>query len=45
MKIPYVNIIKQYKSEKKKLLKLIDKTLQSGNWVGGPEVEKFENKI
>lgn len=45
MKIPYVNIKKQYKSEKRKILKIIDKTLESGNWVGGSEIEKFEKKI
>ncbi len=45
MKIPYVNIQKQYKSEKKKLLKIIDKTLYSGSWVGGSEIEKFEKNI
>jgi len=45
MKIPYVNIQKQYKSEKKQLLKVIDKILYSGSWVGGSEIEKFEKKI
>lgn len=45
MKIPYVNIKKQYKSEKRKILKIIDQTLETGNWVGGSEIEKFEKKI
>jgi dTDP-4-amino-4,6-dideoxygalactose transaminase len=45
MKIPYVNIKKQYNSEKKKLLKIIDKALHSGSWVGGSEIEKFEKNI
>ena len=45
MKIPYVNMLKQYKHERKQLLKTIDKTLYSGNWVGGSEIEKFEKKI
>ena len=45
MKIPYVNIQKQYKTEKKSLLNIIDKTLGSGSWVGGTEIEKFENNI
>jgi len=45
MKIPYVNLQKQYESEKKKLLRIIDKTLNSGKWVGGLEIEKFEKKI
>ena len=45
MKITYVNIQKQYKKEKKKLLKIIDNTLNSGSWVGGSEIEKFEKNI
>ena len=45
MKIPYVNIKQQYKSERKELLNIIDKTLASGNWVGGKEVEQFEKTI
>jgi len=45
MKIPYVNIGKQYKSEKKQLLKTIDNVLNSGSWVGGSEIEKFEKNI
>ena len=45
MKIPYVNIVKQYTSEKKQLLKIIDKALYSGSWVGGSEIVKFEKKI
>ena len=45
MKIPYVNIHKQYKSEKKNLLKIIDSTLNSGSWVGGSEIERFEKNI
>ena len=44
MKIPYVNLKKQYLSERKEILKIIDKTLSSGNWVGGDEVTKFEKK-
>ena len=43
--IPYVNLKKQYAEERKELLKIIDKTLASGLWVGGNEVEKFEKKI
>ena len=45
MKIPYVNIQKQYKSEKNQLLKIIDKSLYQGDWVGGPEIEIFEKNI
>ncbi len=45
MKIPYVNIKKQYFIERKKLLSIIDKALSSGNWVGGLEIDKFEKNI
>ena len=45
MKIPYINLQKQYKLERKKLLKIIDKNLSSGLWVGNSEVDKFENNI
>ena len=46
MKIPYVNLKLQYFNEKKQLLKIIDKTLSSGNYVTNQdEVKKFENKI
>lgn len=45
MKIPYVNLKKQYKLEKKSILSVIDSALSSGNWVGGDEIERFEKKI
>lgn len=45
MNIPYVNIKKQYLSERKKILKILDKTLSTGSWVGGSEVELFEKNI
>ena len=45
MRIPYINLQKQYKLERKKLLKIIDKNLSSGLWVGNSEVDKFENNI
>ena len=45
MKIPYVNIKKQYFIERKNLLSIIDKALSSGNWVGGSEIDKFEKNI
>ena len=35
----------QWKDDKKKLLKIIDSTLKSGQWVGGNEVNLFEKKI
>ncbi len=45
MIIPYVNIKKQYKSERVQLLKVIDKCIKSGSWVGGKEIKIFEKKI
>tara|TARA_X000000368_G_scaffold79652_1_gene59648 strand:- start:1952 stop:3052 length:1101 start_codon:yes stop_codon:yes gene_type:complete len=45
MKIPYVNLKKQYFEEKSKLIQKIKKILNSGQYVGGDEVKKFENKI
>ena len=45
MKIPYVNLKKQWQLEKKDILKLIDKTLSDGEWVGGSEIEKFETNF
>ena len=44
-KIPFVNLSKQWKSERKHLLKIIDKTLFSGLWIGGIEIERLENKL
>ena len=45
MKIPYVNLKKQYFEEKSKLIQRIKNILDSGQYVGGDEVKKFENKI
>jgi dTDP-4-amino-4,6-dideoxygalactose transaminase len=45
MRIPYINLIKQYSNEKKQLLSVINNVLRSGNYVGGDEVEKFEKNI
>ncbi len=45
MKIPYINLNLQWQKEKKQLLKVIDKTLASGSWVGGANIEKFERNI
>ena len=45
MKIPYVNIKKQYQKERNQLLKILDKTLLNGSWVGGKEISKFEKNI
>ncbi len=43
--IPFVNLSKQWETERKYLLKIIDKTLLSGLWIGGNEVEKLENNL
>ena len=45
MKIPYVNTNLQWKKEKNDLLRIIDKTLQSDDWVGGKNIEIFEKNI
>ena len=45
MKIDYVNLSQQYKIERKKLLQILDKTLATGQYVGGDQVQKFEKKI
>lgn len=45
MKIKYVDLSKDYKTHRKKILEIIDKTLSTGEWVGGIEIGKFENNI
>ena len=45
MRIPFVNLKLQWKKEKKQLLKIINQTLESGNWVGGENIDKFEKNI
>jgi dTDP-4-amino-4,6-dideoxygalactose transaminase len=45
MKIPYVNLIKQYANEKKDLIKIFDKVLKSGSYVGGEFIKKFEKNV
>ena len=45
MKISYVNLIHQYKKEKKDLIRIFDTVLKSGNYVGGNFVKKFENSL
>jgi dTDP-4-amino-4,6-dideoxygalactose transaminase len=44
-KIPYVNIKNQWKEERDELLPIIDRVLSSGQYVGGEEVEIFEDNI
>lgn len=45
MKIPYINLKKQYFSEKKNILKILDKVLSKGQYISGNEVEVFEKNI
>ena len=45
MKIPYINLQSQWEEEKNELWPIIETILSSGNFVGGKEIEKFENKI
>jgi len=44
-KIPYVNLKNQWETERDDLLPIIDKVLSSGKYVGGEEVEIFEENI
>ncbi len=43
--IPYVNLIKQIKEEKKEIFETIQKVIVSGQFVLGGEVDKFEKNI
>lgn len=45
MKIPFVNLDRQWQSEKKELLPIIENVLSSGNYVGGDEIFNFEESI
>jgi len=45
MKIPYVNLKKQYEDEKYELHKIIKSVLKSGNYVGGNQTKIFEKNI
>src|SRR5210317_303783 len=45
MKINYVNLTKQYKFERKNLIKEIDNAFLSGSYVGGYQISKFERSI
>ena len=44
-KIPYVNLKNQWKEERDELLPIIDRVLSSGQYVGGEELENFEDNI
>tara|TARA_Y100000816_G_C26069730_1_gene562545 strand:- start:176 stop:1291 length:1116 start_codon:yes stop_codon:yes gene_type:complete len=45
IKIPYVNLIKQIKEEKKEVHNIIDKVFSKGQFILGKEVDKFEKNI
>ena len=44
-RILYVNLQAQWKEEKDDLLPIIEKVLSCGQYVGGKELEKFEENI
>ena len=44
-KIEFLNLNRQYKSIKKEIDSAIKKVLDSGEFIGGEEVEKFEKEI
>lgn len=44
LKIPYVNLVAQWESERDELLPIIDRVLASGQYIGGPIVEEFEKR-
>ena len=45
MKIPYVDLPKQYKNERREILSIIDNVFKTGQYVGGEKVKNFENNI
>jgi dTDP-4-amino-4,6-dideoxygalactose transaminase len=45
MKIAYVDLTRQYKKERKKIIKVIDEVLLKGNYVEGDQVNLFEKRI
>ncbi len=44
IKVPYVNLAKQWASEREELLPILDQVMGSGQYIGGPTVEAFEKK-
>ena len=44
IKVPYVNLAKQWASERDELLPILDKVLSEGQYIGGQVVEDFEKK-
>jgi len=45
IQIPYVNMKAQWQEDRNELLPIIDKVLSSGQYVGGNEIDKFEEEI
>jgi len=45
VRIPYVNLQKQWLEERNELLPIIDKVLESAQLVGGDQLDKFEENI
>ena len=43
--IPYVNLGAQWQDDREELLPIIDKLFGSGHYVGGMEIDKFEEQI
>lgn len=44
MKIPYVNLTRQWEAERDELLPMLDEVMRSGQYIGGYHVEEFEKK-
>jgi len=44
-RIPYVNLQKQWIEERDELLPIIDKVLESAQFIGGDELDKFEENV
>jgi len=44
-RIPYVNLQKQWLEERQELLPIIDKVFESAQFVGGDELDRFEENI
>ena len=45
MSIPYVNLSKQAKYQKKEIVNLLNQIIKKGQFVGGDEIDKFEKNI
>ena len=43
--IPYVNLSAQWQDDRDELLPIIDEVLSRGQYVGGYEIDKFEEKV